>query len=72
VQYFGVLELEEFKDVITFKEYVACINAKKKNFTWYPLKIDVFESFLYKVFADFIVFFCFVSLFFYSLTCGFF
>jgi len=44
------------------KEYAACINAKKKNFTWYPLTIDVFESFLYKVFADFIVFFFFISL----------
>jgi hypothetical protein len=51
VRYFGALELEEFKDLITPEEYVACVNAKKKSSTWYPLTIDVFVSFLYKVFA---------------------
>jgi hypothetical protein len=49
IRYFGTLELEDFKDLISKEDYLACINAKKKHNTWYPLTIDVFVSFLYKV-----------------------
>ena len=49
----GILVRWSWKSLktITPEEYVACVNAKKKSSTWYPLTIDVFVSFLYKVFA---------------------
>jgi hypothetical protein len=49
IRHFGNLELEDFKDIISKEDYLACLSAKKKHNTWYPLTVDVFVSFLFKV-----------------------
>lgn len=49
IRTFGALKLEEFQPLISKEDYLTCVNAKSKLQTWYPLTIDVFISFLYKV-----------------------
>ena len=57
------MKLEEFKDFISVADYKMCESKMDKNPTCYPLKLDNFVKFLYKVnfdfFSSFILFFLF-------------
>jgi hypothetical protein len=46
---FGKMKLKEFKDLIWIGDYKTCESKMEKNPTWYPLTLDVFVKFLYKV-----------------------
>ena len=46
---FGKMRLEEFKDLLSVADYKMCESKMEKNPTWYPLTLDVFVKFLYKV-----------------------
>jgi hypothetical protein len=41
--------LEDFKDLISVADYRTCESKIDKHPTWYPLMLDVFVKFLYKV-----------------------
>jgi hypothetical protein len=43
------MKLEEFKDLISPADYKLCESKMEKHPTWYPLTLDVFVKFLYKV-----------------------
>jgi hypothetical protein len=43
------MRLEEFKDLLSVADYKMCESKMEKNPTWYPLTLDVFVIFLYKV-----------------------
>ena len=47
---FGNLELMDFKPLLTKKEFKACLEPKNLQKTWYPLTLDVFISFLFRVY----------------------
>jgi hypothetical protein len=49
IRTFGKMRLEEFKDLLSVADYKTCESKMKKNPTWYPLTLDVFVKFLYKV-----------------------
>jgi hypothetical protein len=49
IRTFGKMKLEEFKDLISPADYKTCESKIDKNPTWYPLTLDVFVKFLYKV-----------------------
>lgn len=49
IRYYGGLKLEDYKDLLTVEEYRTCLKVKKAKPTWFPLTIDVFISFLYRV-----------------------
>ena len=49
IRTFGKMKLEEFKDLISAPDYKTCETKMEKNPTWYPLTLDVFVKFLYKV-----------------------
>ena len=49
IRTFGKMKLEEFKDLISSADYKMCESKMDKNPTWYPLTLDVFVKFLYKV-----------------------
>lgn len=49
IRTFGKMKLEEFKDLISVADYKICENKMDVRPTWYPLTIDVFVKFLYKV-----------------------
>jgi hypothetical protein len=49
IQTFGKMKLEEFKDRISSADYKTCESKMDKNPTWYPLTLDVFVKFLYKL-----------------------
>ena len=49
VRTFGSLELKDFKPLLTKKEYKACLESKMLKTTWYPVIMDVFISFLFRV-----------------------
>ena len=49
IRTFGKMKLEEFKDLISNADYKMCESKMDKNPTWYPLTLDVFVKFLYKV-----------------------
>jgi hypothetical protein len=49
IRTFGKMKLEEFKDLISIGDYKTCESKMEKNPTWYPLTLDVFVKFLYKV-----------------------
>ena len=46
---FGKIKLEEFKDLLSIAVYKMCESKMEKNPTWYPLTLDVFVKFSYKV-----------------------
>ena len=46
---FGKMKLEDFKDLISVDDYKMCQAKMEKSPTWYPLTLDVFVKFLYKV-----------------------
>lgn len=48
VRSFGSLKLEEFWDLLTLEQFTSCVNRHNHN-VWYPLTLDVFAQFLYKV-----------------------
>jgi len=49
IRTFGKMRLEEFKDLLSASDYKMCESKMEKTPTWYPLTIDVFVKFLYKV-----------------------
>lgn len=49
IRYYGGLQLDDFKDLLTEEEFNTCLKVKKSRPTWFPLTIDVFISFLYRV-----------------------
>ena len=49
IRTFGNLELKDFKPLLTKKEYKACLESKMLKTTWYPVTLDVFISFLFRV-----------------------
>ena len=49
IRTFGKMKLEEFKDLISPSDYKTCEIKMLKTPTWYPLTLDVFVKFLYKV-----------------------
>ena len=49
IRTFGKMKLEEFKDLISFADYKICENKMDVRPTWYPLTLDIFVKFLYKV-----------------------
>ena len=49
VRTFGSLELKDFKPLLTKKEFKACLDSKMLKTTWYPVTMDVFISFLFRV-----------------------
>ena len=49
IRTFGKMKLEDFKDLISVPDYKTCETKMEKNPTWYPLTLDVFVKFLYKV-----------------------
>jgi hypothetical protein len=65
IRTFGKMKLEEFKDLISPADYKLCESKMEKHPTWYPLTLDVFVKFLYKVIIHFFVrvwfFFMFVG-----------
>ena len=52
------MKLEDFSDLISVVDYKMCESKMDKNPTWYPLTLDVFVKFLYKViFTTLLLFF---------------
>ena len=49
IRTFGKMKLEEFKDLISPQDYKTCEAKMIKNPTRYPLTLDIFVKFLYKV-----------------------
>ena len=49
IRTFGKMKLEEFKDLLSPIDYKTCENKMMNGPTWYPLTLDVFVKFLYKV-----------------------
>ena len=49
IRTFGNMKLEDFSDLISAVDYKMCESKMDKNPTWYPLTLDVFVKFLYKV-----------------------
>jgi hypothetical protein len=49
IRTFGKMKLENFKDLLSIADYKMCESKMEKNPTWYPLTLDVFVKFLYKV-----------------------
>jgi hypothetical protein len=49
IRTFGKMKLEDFKDLISVADYRTCETKMDKHPTWYPLTLDVFIKFLYKV-----------------------
>ncbi len=49
IQTFGKMKLKDFKDLLSPAYYKMCESKMDKNPTWYPLTLDVFVKFLYKV-----------------------
>lgn len=49
IRTFGKMKLEDFKDLISPADYRTCVSKMDKHPTWYPLTLDVFVKFLYKV-----------------------
>ena len=54
IRTFGKMKLEEFKDLLSVTDFKMCESKMDKNPTWYPLTLDVFVKFLYKVIFVFI------------------
>lgn len=47
---FGIFTLDEMKPLIPPEDYNICLEGKPKHKdTWYPLTMDIFVAFLYKV-----------------------
>ena len=57
IRTFGKMKLEDFKDLISVSDYRMCKSKMDKHPTWYPLTLDVFVTFLYKVIVLQIAFF---------------
>ena len=68
IRTFGKMKLEEFKDLISPADYKLCESKMEKHPTWYPLTLDVFVKFLYKVTLPSFVRVCFLLVFWQSLT----
>jgi hypothetical protein len=49
IRIFGKMKFEEFKDLISPQDYKTYEAKIVKTPTWYPLTLDIFVKFLYKV-----------------------
>ena len=49
IRTFRKIKLEEFKDLLSIADYKICETKMVNSSTWYPLTLDVFAKFLYKV-----------------------
>jgi hypothetical protein len=49
IRTFGNMKLKEFKDLLSVADYKMCETKMVNGPTWYPLTLDVFVKFLYKV-----------------------
>ena len=49
IRTFGKMKLKEYKDLISSADNKMCETKMDKNPTWYPLTLDVFVKFMYKV-----------------------
>jgi hypothetical protein len=49
IRTFGKMKLEEFKDLMSSQDYKTCEAKLLKTPIWYPLTLDIFVKFLYKV-----------------------
>jgi hypothetical protein len=49
IRTFGKMKFEEFKDLLSVADYKMCETKMVNGPTWYPLTLDVFVKFLYKV-----------------------
>ncbi len=49
IRSFGVMKLEEFKDLLSPEEYQICLKNKPSNPGWFTLTTKVFIAFLYRV-----------------------
>ena len=49
VRTFENLELKDFKPLLTKKEFKACLESESLQKTWYPVTLDVFISFIFRV-----------------------
>ena len=48
VQSFGIMKLEEFKDLLTPDQYTKCLKKGGKK-TWFTFTFEFYTQFLYKV-----------------------
>jgi hypothetical protein len=55
IRTFGKMKLNEFKDLLFVADYKMCKTKMVNGPTWYPLTLDVFVKFLYKVICFFYV-----------------
>ena len=49
IRSFGVMKLEEFKDLLSPDEYDACKKNKHSKDRWFAMTTKVFIAFLYRV-----------------------
>jgi hypothetical protein len=49
IRSFGVMKLEEFKDLLSPQEYALALNHKPATPSWFTLPTKVFIAFLYRV-----------------------
>ena len=48
IRSFGTLKLQEFNFFLSHDDYTKC-EKKRPLTTWYPLTVDIFTTFIYKV-----------------------
>ena len=61
IRTFWKMKLDEFKDLISVADYKLYESKMEKHPTWYPLTLDVFVKFLYKVIITSFMRVCFSS-----------
>lgn len=61
IRTFGKMKLECFKDLISSIDYKTCEAKAAKAPTWYPLTLDIFVKFLYKVITSHKRLCCFIA-----------
>ena len=49
IRSFGVMKLEEFKDLLSPEEFEICVQNKHAKDRWFTLTTKVFIAFLYRV-----------------------
>ena len=49
IRSFGVMKLEEFKDLLSQEEYEICMQNNRVKDRWFTLTTKVFIAFLYRV-----------------------
>jgi hypothetical protein len=49
VQKYGLMPLEQFKDILTPDEIKRCAKSQNSKKTWYSLNLHVFTNFIFHV-----------------------